>query len=438
MTTDRPQVQLPRPDANDPTPTGPNRSTSRRRRLRSALLVIAALVLVVATGLVAYRLGHRSRSVSSPTAPAGAGSSAVQAPTSRSAAASPAAPALLPHGQEAPRSAVPWDQVDEAWQLSTWSETVTTGASPETNPRVLYLVNPIGGRYRLADLRPGTVLELWSPDRRRAILQDLATSRIVISELDLVTGATRHSFLLGNRHLLGYTRPVGLALLFSYPATGAHIQGLQRLGLDGNLQQDFPGSAEAVGEFNGAAAFYRADGAQFVIGAEHGLAVLSNTGSLVRTIAPPAGTNYCFALRLWNDDEVLAACSLTGATPSPQNLYRASLTTGTAIRLTSAVAPDYGFTTAWPDASGIVAQRAASCGGGELVRISSTGVISPIPLVLVATVQGPARLLQVVANHAIISTGSCGPSERSLLSLDLASGVITVLLGPGLNGGTVW
>ncbi len=347
---------------------------------------------------------------------------------------------MLPHGQEAARDTIPWSQVNDGWNLRAWAPvadpTVTDGAITPT----LYLINPIGGRYEIGIIPAFSTVALWSPDHRRAIIRHgSAAGTQTLEEWELSTGKRLTSFAQGDRTLLAYTWPLGRALLFSYPARGDQIQGLERVGTDGSHQLSYPGSEPQTGAFQDPTVLYTPDGAHFVIAGQRGFAVFSNGGTLVRQIPNPPGTEHCRLTHWWSDREMLAACATpaTGGT-SVRNVFRIAMDSADSKALTAATAPDYGFLDAWEYSGGTLAQRAGSCGPGGLVNLSSSGAPRPFTYSHPAGVTGLDSVTGVYDDRATVVTGICGKAGRSLFSLDLRTRATSVLLGPGLNSGTVY
>jgi len=317
-------------------------------------------------------------------------------------------------------------------------------ASPDNAARViLYLVNPVGGRYRMTTLGLNTDVSGWSPDHRRAMVRASRSSGGLLQEIELSTGRRLSSFVLGNRRLLGYAGAGGHSLLLAYPAVWPAGEsgptGLERVSTSGAHQRYYPGSAPLTGRLNGSI-LYSADGSVFLISGQRGFAVFSNDGALLQQIRYPA-SSYCYASHWWSDQVALGTCAYL-PTPngpsSPRNLFLIYLNGARIRQLTRAVSPDYGFTDAWPFSGGVLAQRIASCGHGPLVVLDSNGTEHPYHVTFPAGVSGQPFLVRVFADRATLLTqGVCKPYPQSLVSLNLRTGTVTALLGPGLNGGTV-
>ncbi len=462
MNEDRPCDAEDQPGADDTLPPGALAPPPKRPRRGRAILIAAGVVLLllIATITTVLIRANRnesqqasSRNSSTPTSPPAttASQSASSATTfssvpgsssanSSTATQTPVAPpALLPHGREASRAAIPWSQVTDGWNLRAW----TSDTDPNTvgdAVLTLYLINPIGGRYRIGNIPTRSALEFWSPDHRRAIIGYVPIAgRNYIQEWDLATGRRLTSFPQDNRSLLGYTRPLGRALLTRTYAPGNQPGRLERIGTDGSHQQYYPGSASQLGDLDGRFALYTPDGSRFVIGGQRGLAVFSNGGALLRQISNTPGTQNCTVGHWWSDREVLVACStMSGVSTSSENVFRVPIDGGPATPLTFARPPDYGFYNAWKFSGGILAQRATSCGPGALATIAADGSARPLDFRLPTGVTGQASVVGVYQDRATLATGLCGQPGRSLISLDLRTRATSTLLGGGLNRGTVF
>ena len=213
----------------------------RSPRRPSMPWLIAVLVLVLVAGVITTLLVRANRhqaaqpptsasgqpaptsspsastseaSTSSPSGSTAAPSGSATSP-SGSTSPSPVTPPLLARGKEAPASAIPWSQVNGGWQLADWTIKPNLHQGPEPL-YTLYMVNPIGGRYRIATLPAHSIATTWSPDLRRAMVTSYSDPQ-VLREYDLSTGRQLTSFEAGRRSLLGYA---GHSLLLSIPAVG--------------------------------------------------------------------------------------------------------------------------------------------------------------------------------------------------------------------------
>jgi TolB protein len=408
-------------------------------------LITLLVVLVVAAGVVTTLVvrANRHQSANQPTTPssqpAGSASPSASATSSGSISTSAAAPSgspssivppLLARGKEAPVSAIPWSQVNAGWNLRLWTP-VTDSARLRSVPLILFLVNPVGGRYRIATVPPDSSIELWAPDRQHAMIGRHMRSEQPrsLAEWDLRSGRQLSSFDLGNRSLSGYADPAGQSI--AVWATGR----LARFSLSGQHLQDFPPAGSAVGEIRGWV-LPSADGQLLVAEARYGLAVLrSSDAAIVGQVVRPAGDQQCQLRRWWTSRSVLADCDLSNG-PAIRNLYSIPIDGRPATAITHAVAPDPGFLDGRPISGGTLLQRAGLCGPGGLAVLSG-GTVRNLSYQWPSGIDGSGYLVGVFAHRASMYVSDCGSDRGSLLSLDLRTHVATVLLGPGLNGGSV-
>ena len=394
--------------------------------LGPALAAGAVAAAVIATLLVVRRPD------SSPTPgigrPATSGSTSLPTPSaspSGSAASSPpAAPSALRRGEQAGRADVPWSTVGRGWTLTTWW--------PDSgSDQLVYLVNPAGGRYLLASTARDLQLVLWSPDARRALF---VRSGLPSRELNLATGVfTDVAAAVGASGLIGYTRPLGTALLVV--GSGGAVRNID---LHTNATRTYPRTGTQVGALNGAAPLYTPDGLRLLFGAGHGLAVVSNSGSLLSESVPPDNATDCRAERWWSPGLAVVSCT-SGGVPEVMLVH-----IGDEAKPALSWQPlAAGYDEAWPTtgAAGVLS-RADSCGRRTVATLGSDGTIRPARLLAPAGVNGTPALLAVDGTRLTVVTGvgqvSCaGGRDRSLMMHDLTTGADTVLLGPGLNGGRV-
>ena len=152
----------------------------------------------------------------------------------------------------------PWSQVGQGWMLAAWKPDKPSGvqspsgtAEQEPAPTTLFLVDPAGGRYRMATLpaQPANSpvpedLVAWSGDGRRALLDNGLSSEVAI--LDLRTGTSTEFSLGAGAKPLGFTAPDGLAILGEAGANPARPR-LERFSLTGAIQQAIRCRSRAAG-----------------------------------------------------------------------------------------------------------------------------------------------------------------------------------------------
>ena len=138
--------------------------------MKTRTTLIAALTAVTLAGCAS---STEPAVHDSPASPAAETSAPTAAPVAQPAA----------HGVEAAIETIPWSQVGPGWMLATWSPVSGTSPGEERPPNepsrdtattTLYLVNPEGGRYKIADFPPpgeaaGFELADWSGDGSKAL-----------------------------------------------------------------------------------------------------------------------------------------------------------------------------------------------------------------------------------------------------------------------------
>jgi TolB protein len=371
--------------------------------------------------------GSPSRTASSTSTPA----TSPQATTTTTTAP-------LGRGAEAQRGDIPWSQVGPGWTLAEWSSVVPTGIEPppSTVPgqtTSLYLVNPSGGRYLVTTLPYATTQSLtaWSGDGRRALLAAPAGNGTTVTEMDLASGS-QHSFTVPESVALSYSNPQGLAIL----ATTQIGSTLERLSTTGTLQLTYPKTFSGLGSFNGASAS-SPDGTQIAMGTlGGGVALVANDGSVVATLPVP-GTSYCSPVRWWTTSEILASCTTSSSDGAPL-LWLVPIS-GSPTALTvppPAGSSDAGDEVAWQVGSSTFLQDAGGCGYQYLAELGPNHTTTPVTVP--GVVNGDSQfVLGTVGEQIGLQTSiSCGPG-LSLLWFNPQTAQVNVVLGPGMNGGSV-
>src|SRR5262249_13921517 len=154
---------------------------------------------------------------------------------------------VLGPGQVGSRASVPWRRVGPGWSLALYSASQGgEGITPKAGPSTLYLVNPAGGRYRIASWAANSAptrwsLLAWSGARRRAMFAPqtelYGSVRQQVFQLQLRTGALTSFTLPANVRAVGYSRPDGLNILAERAASiaSAATGTLLRFSLTGHL-----------------------------------------------------------------------------------------------------------------------------------------------------------------------------------------------------------
>jgi TolB protein len=232
---------------------------------------------------------------------------AVRAPAARELAA----------GQTGARAAVPWSKVGPGWALAMFSAAQGgEGIKPKAGSATLYLVDPRGGKYSLYTWRARSaqalwLLQAWSGDARRALFtSDVFGSKEQVHQLQLRTGKISSFTLPANVNAVGYTSPDGLNILVgkgqSYsPGT------LERYSLSGRLQ------ATLGRVYNISQVAYQPTGTTLAGSEQNGLALISNSGGVIRKLPVPGVKYGCNPVRWWTSSTILASCAVPTA-PGPQ------------------------------------------------------------------------------------------------------------------------
>lgn len=386
----------------------------------------------------------------------------------------PPPPPLLAHGAEGSLSQIPWSEVGAGWTLALWQRVPTW--EPK-GPASLFLVNPVGGRYLINDSVPGQAyLAGWAAATRIALLQ-VATApdslialnlengeilwqrplapnypapsisgdgqHVLVSEqhfvgnsvstemidIDLATGATLHDFTVQTDAASSYTLPRGLAAILDLGPS------LRRVGLDGSTEVKFPSSFSKVGQFN-SSFLSTPDGQELVMSGATGVAVVSNSGSLVAQLPLPISGPYtqCDPLRWWSAGVAMVLC-----TSIPVTYWLVPLSGAAPTQV--AAGSGGGMFDLW-DVAGTIFGETGGCANTWITRLGSDGKFVD------ATIPGLTssnRLLAATATQleAVDVVAACdgnfhGPAPAAALVLySPASNSSTVLLGSSVNGGTV-
>lgn len=388
--------------------------------------------------------------------------------------------ALLASGQEGSRQDVPWLQVGEGWLLTEWAP--ATGGSlgfihtGQPSGTILYLVDPLGGRYRLASgpALPQGDLVAWSGDSQRALFAlDVNFDQLRrYTVMDLRTGGVS-GFSLPNPPVdavidrkVDFTKPNGFGLIaagvLTVPLTPFSTTGMpgtdvpvQRLNLTGTVEVSYPDfsipSGSRLGQL-GTAFLYWPDGSQLILAPQSGAdpvpstpswSVVTNDGRFVRSVPLPPGASSCEPRRWWTTSAVLADCTFSAGGFS---IWGVPVTQGAPHPL----APS-GFvgTDAWRLSGAIYLTGTPCYPGGGLVRFRNDGTTQPLSLPLPnLPATATAGVIGVTGNRlAVFADAGCPlnqertkpevPHAGILEAFDPATGSVMTLLGGNLNGGSV-
>ena len=306
---------------------------------------------------------------------------------------------------------VPWSHVGPGWVLAQY-----TSAAPEggkTGPAELYLISPGGARYRLArwpDFRFAPELVAWSPDGKRALFQ-VFSGKGGVEQLTLATGRMSTFVMQGTATPIGYTTPDGLNIVAGRPSGTGTI--LARYSLSGRLVQSLGYSADGQ-------VLYAPSGAEFATGASRGVKLVSNRGSLIRTLpVPGTSANSCNPVRWWNGGTILASCSPPGS--AVPRLWLVPVSGAHPKALTPPRNPnrsgDLGDLDAWQLSSGLYLQAAGPCGVLHIYRQAPGGSIK---LITVPHTNGDNRVLTARGSRLLVQAPTDCTGSVSLLWYDPA------------------
>jgi TolB protein len=306
---------------------------------------------------------------------------------------------------------VPWSHVGPGWVLAQY-----TSAAPEggkTGPAELYLISPGGARYRLArwpDFRFAPELVAWSPDGKRALFQ-VFSGKGGVEQLTLATGRMSTFVMQGTATPIGYTTPAGLNIVAGRPSGTGTI--LARYSLSGRLVQSLGYSADGQ-------VLYAPSGTEFATGGSRGVKLVSNRGSLIRTLPlPGTSANSCNPVRWWNGGTILASCSPPGS--AVPRLWLVPVSGAHPKALTPPRNPnrsgDLGDLDAWQLSSGLYLQAAGPCGVLHIYRQAPGGSIK---LITVPHTNGDNRVLTARGSRLLVQAPTDCTGSVSLLWYDPA------------------
>ena len=143
----------------------------------------------------------------------------VVGPAAAPGAASGSVQLVAGPGQDEPRSAVPWGKVGHGWALALDDAVSSNPAHMATGSIILYLVDPLGGRYTLFSSPSKAnnpvfdgVLTDWSGDGQRALFVDFPAKNSQGAsgptyQVNLRTGKISQVRAASSAAVTGYLRP---------------------------------------------------------------------------------------------------------------------------------------------------------------------------------------------------------------------------------------
>jgi hypothetical protein len=394
-----------------------------------------------------------SSSPNSTAAQSSPNSSAASVATSAAptAAASPA----VAQGAERGIGEVPWPQVGPGWMLAVWTpvtphmpgdEPPAGDPTPETATNVLYLVSPAGDRYSITEFPPADGLPGlvdWSGDGSHALFKVQHGFGATAISIDLHTGTRTSVPVDGDT---AYTRPDGKALLVA-GFNGDESRTLTRIDMAGTEQFVYP-----IKDLGGAGRFggdYLAtpDGTQLVLATENlgntisprndqSLVVMSNDGSIIRTLAAPMPEAECTPVKWWTPGVILTHCGGGGEQLWKVPLDGSKPTALTGVNTREENDPHFednlGNWNAYELPSGTFLPTAGPCGTAFVSRLTPDGGTQRVDI---PGVSGSAELAGVSGDKlVIVGEVGCG-GGTSLVTYDPAANTSTVLLGPPITKG---
>jgi hypothetical protein len=319
------------------------------------------------------------------------------------AAAQPATPAAP--AASATRAGVPWDRVGPGWILAQYTTAHPEGGA--SGSETLDLISPSGTRYQLArwpDSRFAPVLLAWSPDGKRALFQ-VFSGKGGVEELTLATGQVSTFVLPGMANPIGYTTPDGLNIVAGRPS--GNNTSLARYTMSGRL-------AHSLGTSTDGTVLYQPSGTEFLTGASHGLKLVSNNGTQIRTLpVPGTTTSSCTPVRWWTASTVLASCEQPHS-DGPQ-LWLVPVGGARPQALTpprKVSSGDLGDLDAWTLPSGLYLQSAGPCAVLQIFKQARSGSIT---LVKVPHTNGDNHVLTALGARLLIQAPTSCIGSNSLL-----------------------
>ena len=308
---------------------------------------------------------------------------------------------VLAAGQAA--SAAPLPPVGPGWTLVLYS---AAGVTDRSGPDTLYLVDPAGRRYPVAQIKDsGASAQLvgWSGDGTRALV---GLPGGAVEQITLASGRVRKVSLPAGVTVLGYTRPEGLGILGE--STSGGVTTLARYTLRGALARvlaTWPSSAATA--LFGVAALEAPSGTFLVVPGSAALSLVSSHGGVSGVLPIPVSRGAsCAPVRWWRDGVVLAECSGPGTAGPRLWLVPASGARPAALTPQRGLdGPDYGDINGWRvPGGGLYVQALASCGPPFIGRANQNGTVTPLLIPGVVVTQAGQWLLTEQADGCLGST----------------------------------
>jgi hypothetical protein len=394
------------------------------------VLVAATVAILIAGTMIVARLAS-DNAKPAPPATSQAPPEPTSAPTTQAPTVSPTKPVtspkpvlpptMLANGAEGSRTAIPWSLVGAGWTVVVWSPS----GDPNDPAQVIYLVDPLGGRYRIASVPNSaqTLVADVSGDRRHALLLD----RLRLGhayQVDLSAGNIESVPVPSDTGSVEYAEPAGRSIITASSTT------VRRVSVTGTVEHTYSPSTAA-----GSLPLATPDGSHLVFAANTALARMDRNGQGSKTLPVSPGYAGCKPIRWWQPDVVLATCSKG----SLSSLWLVPLD-GSAPTLLDGPPSSTPNSNAWRIGNETIVAHGPSCGGGvRLDRVDSSGTATPLSIPAPVHNNGYLRVTGVTSDSFyLIINGQCeGRAIETLVRYDYGKRTSTVLFGGAVGGGSV-
>ncbi len=420
-----------------PSQLSSGKTLSSRKALTGTVAVIAVACLAVGGYLVFGRGSHRPGGTAAPRA-------------SATARAKPKAH-MLPAGKIGGRAAIPWSLVGTGWTLAEVSSAQPTadGGPGNSGTSAIYLVDPKGGRYAIRSWPGGsTTLFAWSGNGAQALLRTPGSNSTTYSLLSLTTGQVTSMPLAADVTVVGFTRPLGLAIL-AVKVHGNRAE-LQRYNPSGTLQATIAKLARKATQpgwqpgscGSDCGALSSPDGVTDIWGTTwNEMQLVSNLGGVIRRLRVPGSGKppACAPLSWWNSQTVLANCASPGQPSAVSDrLWLVPVDGSTPTPLTSGSGvpsgADFNVTAAQANGTAYVTQTSfnqcpsspSGPGGLDILQVQPGGGLSTVGVP--GSTNTRNTVLDGVGSRLLVLAQTQCPGSYSLLWLDPGSSTGQTLL----------
>ena len=359
---------------------------------------------------------------------------------------------LLSAGQEGSSEQVPWTQVGPGWFLAKWAPSPVAADAEMTGPdpagTIVYLVDPQGGRYRVAtgSAVPAGAMIAWSADGERALFESKsgAGAAPTYDLLDVARGTSAPITLspgpAGQDRTVEFTKPHGLGIVESgaYQDSPSSVVPVQRYDLSGRLQVSYPDSGYPpngtdISPTGPIPFLYTPDGTELLITTVGGIQLVGNNGQVTAEPIPdPGGSHVCTPVEWWAANEALVTC----ATGNGITLWLVPIDGNPPTELATEGA---GAAQAWQLTGGIFATDPRclgdACTGVGRLNPDGTAIA---PVGILGRAPGQKVLVAGASADQLAIFGPPSPPATGFLEwVNPDTGTTTSLLGGTVNGGSV-